>query len=56
MHFGYAGRLSSGSNRVFPFTPPEVSVGEAYCFNAHHLMPVRALSKLVPLEVDTIGD
>ena len=55
MHFGYAGRLSTGGNLAFPFTPPEVSVGEAYRFNAYHLMRVTELESLFPLTVETVG-
>ena len=55
MHFGYAGRLSTAGNLAFPFTPPEVSAGEAYRFNAYHLMRVKELAPLFPLHVETVG-
>jgi hypothetical protein len=32
LHHGYEGRLSTGGNLAFPFTPPEVSIGPAYRF------------------------
>jgi len=38
LHFGYAGRLSTGGNLAFPFTPPEISLGESYKFNVYHIM------------------
>jgi hypothetical protein len=38
LHYGYTGRLSTGGNVAFPFTPPEISVGEAYKFNVYHIM------------------
>ena len=37
LHYGYPGRLSTGGNVAFPFTPPEVSLGTAYRFNVHHI-------------------
>jgi len=55
MHFGYAGRLSTGGNLAFPFTPPEASLGTAYRFNAYHLMRVTELESLFPLTVETVG-
>jgi hypothetical protein len=55
MHFGYAGRLSTGGNLAFPFTPPEASLGTAYRFNAYHLMRVTELESLFPLSVETVG-
>jgi hypothetical protein len=38
LHYGYTGRLPTGGNVAFPFTPPEISVGEAYKFNVYHIM------------------
>ena len=38
LHYGYTGRLSTGGNVAFPFTPPEISEGEAYKFNVSHIM------------------
>ena len=50
LHHGYEGRLSTGGNLAFPFTPPEVSVGTAYRFNIYHLMRADNLDALFPLE------
>jgi uncharacterized protein YunC (DUF1805 family) len=54
LHHGYEGRLSTGGNIAFPFTPPEVSVGPAYRFNVYHLMRAGDLDALFPLEIDTL--
>jgi hypothetical protein len=54
MHHGFPGRLSTGGNLAFPFTPPEVSIGTAYRFNIYHLMRVHNLDALFPLEVETL--
>jgi hypothetical protein len=54
LHHGYEGRLSTGGNLAFPFTPPEVSVGPAYRFNIYHLMRATNLDALFPLEIETL--
>jgi hypothetical protein len=54
LHHGYEGRLSTGGNIAFPFTPPEVSVGPAYRFNVYHLMRAENLDALFPLEIETL--
>lgn len=54
LHHGYEGRLSTGGNLAFPFTPPEVSIGPAYRFNIYHLMRTADLAGLFPLEIETL--
>jgi hypothetical protein len=54
LHHGYAGRLSTGGNLAFPFTPPEVSVGSAYRFNIYHLMNAHDLVEMFPLEIEEL--
>ena len=54
LHHGYEGRLSTGGNLAFPFTPPEVSIGPAYRFNIYHLMRTADLTRLFPLEIETL--
>jgi uncharacterized protein YunC (DUF1805 family) len=54
LHHGYEGRLSTGGNLAFPFTPPEVSVGSAYRFNVYHLMRADDLDALFPLDIETL--
>jgi hypothetical protein len=54
LHHGYEGRLSTGGNLAFPFTPPEVSIGPAYRFNIYHLMRTANLARLFPLEIETL--
>jgi hypothetical protein len=54
LHHGYEGRLSTGGNLAFPFTPPEVSIGPAYRFNIYHLMRTADLVGLFPLEIETL--
>lgn len=46
LHHGYPGRLSTGGNIAFPFTPPEVAIGPAYRFNIYHLMQAHDLDAL----------
>lgn len=54
LHFGYPGRLSTGGNLAFAFTPPEVSVGTAYKFNVYHIMQTTGLDELFPLTVEEL--
>ncbi len=54
LHHGYEGRLSTGGNMAFPFTPPEVSIGPAFRFNIYHLMRTADLNGLFPLEIETL--
>lgn len=54
LHYGYPGRLSTGGNLAFPFTPPEVSLGTAFRFNVYHLMRAHDLQALFPLEIETV--
>jgi hypothetical protein len=55
LHHGYEGRLATAGNLAFPFTPPEVMIGEAYRFNVFHLMDVDDMARLFPVEVETVG-
>jgi len=55
LHHGYEGRLSTAGNLAFPFTPPEVLIGEAYRFNVFHLMELDDSKRLFPVEVETVA-
>jgi hypothetical protein len=55
LHHGYEGRLATAGNLAFPFTPPEVVIGEAYRFNVFHLMEIEDMSRLFPVEVEAVG-
>ena len=55
LHHGYDGRLATAGNLAFPFTPPEVVIGEAYRFNVFHLMDVDDMARLFPAELETVG-
>ena len=54
LHHGYPGRLSTGGNLAFPFTPPEIAVGRAYRFNIFHLVQVDSLDEVFPLHVEEL--
>lgn len=53
LHHGFPGRISTGGNLAFPFTPPEVVTGPAYRFSAYHVMEVDDLPALFPASVET---
>jgi hypothetical protein len=55
LHHGYEGRLATAGNLAFPFTPPEVVIGEAYRFNVFHLMHVDDMARLFPAALETVG-
>ncbi|MBW1695633.1 MAG: acyclic terpene utilization AtuA family protein [Deltaproteobacteria bacterium] len=54
LHFAYPGRLATSGNLAFPFTPPEILVGDTYRFNIYHLMEVDDPLALFPMEVYSI--
>jgi hypothetical protein len=54
LHFGYEGRLSTGGNLAFAFTPPEISVGTAYKFSIYHIMASDRMAELFPLTVESL--
>lgn len=55
LHHGFAGRLSTGGNIAFPFTPPEISAGTAYRFSIYHLTECDDLQMAFPTELVTLG-
>jgi hypothetical protein len=54
LHHGFPGRISTGGNLAFPFTPPELVAGTAYRFCAYHVMRVDALEPLFPVAVEDL--
>lgn len=54
LHYGYEGRLSTGGNLAFAFTPPEISVGTAYRFNVYHIMRSARLEELFPITIEQL--
>ncbi|HSQ05494.1 MAG TPA: acyclic terpene utilization AtuA family protein [Burkholderiales bacterium] len=54
LHHGFAGRISTGGNLAFPFTPPEVVSGTAYRFSVYHVMEVDELAPLFPVTIQEV--
>ena len=54
LHHGFPGRISTGGNLAFPFTPPEVVTGPAYRFSAYHVMEADDLPALFPVSLEEI--
>jgi len=48
LHHGFPGRISTGGNLAFPFTPPEVVAGTAYRFSVYHVMKSTRSSRCFP--------
>ena len=55
LHHGFPGRISTAGNTAFPFTPPELTAGDAYRFSVYHIMNVDALEPLFPVSIEAIG-
>lgn len=53
LHFGFPGRLSTGGNLAFPFTPPEIVAGPAYRFSVYHVAECDDLEAAFPVELVT---
>ena len=54
LHFGFPGRLSTGGNLAFPFTPPEINAGPAYRFSVYHVAECDDLAAAFPVELVTV--
>lgn len=54
LHHGFPGRISTGGNLAFPFTPPEVMAGTAYRFSVYHVMEVDELESLFPVTIENL--
>lgn len=54
LHQGFAGRMSTGGNIAFPFTPPELSTGQAYKFVLYHVMQTDDAAALFPVSVEQL--
>ena len=54
LHHGFPGRLSTGGNIAFPFTPPELGAGTAYRFRLYHVMDTEELASQFPIEVEAV--
>jgi hypothetical protein len=55
LHHGFPGRLSTGGNIAFPFTPPELLASPAYRYTVYHVMESDDLPALFPLEVEQVN-
>ncbi len=54
LHHGFPGRLCTGGNLAFPFTPPELAAGPAYRFALYHLMQAADSAALFPVSVEEV--
>jgi hypothetical protein len=53
LHQGFPGRLSTGGNIAFPFTPPELSAGQAFRYVLYHTLPAPDSELLFPVSIHT---
>lgn len=54
LHYGFKGRLSTGGNIAFPFTPPEVRAGPAWRYRIYHVMDAPDLPALFPMVLEDL--
>ena len=54
LHAGFPGRLSTGGNIAFPFTPPELAAGAAYRYALYHVMPADDAPELFRVSAEDI--
>ena len=55
LHAPFPGRISTAGNLGFPFTPPELTAGDAYRFSVYHIMEVDDLAPLFPVAIRNVG-
>ncbi|WP_203074766.1 acyclic terpene utilization AtuA family protein [Falsiroseomonas ponticola] len=55
LHFGFPGRLSTGGNIAFPFTPPELPAGSAYRYSIYHVAECDDLAGAFPVRMEEAG-
>ena len=55
LHHGFEGRLSTGGNIAFPFTPPEISAGSAYRFTIYHVTECDNLPVIFPVHTENVN-
>ena len=55
LHAPFPGRISTAGNLGFPFTPPELTAGDAYRFSVYHIVAVDDLAPLFPVTMQIIG-
>ena len=52
LHYGYPGRVATGGNLAFPFSPSDFRGGEVYRFSLYHLMTVDDPCELFPISME----
>lgn len=55
LHHGFPGRLSTGGNIAFPFTPPELHANSVYRFSVYHLTECDDLEVIFPVTNETVS-
>ena len=54
LHYGFEGRLSTGGNVAFPFTPAELAAQSAYRFSIYHTTGCDDLAGIFPVESERV--
>lgn len=50
LHCSYPGRVATGGNLAFPYSPSDLRAGEVYRFSIYHLMGVKDPCELFPID------
>ena len=54
LHCAYPGRISTGGNLAFAFTPSEMDAQSAYRFVLYHVMRDAPMDRLFPVEASDL--
>lgn len=55
LHSHFEGRLSTSGNVAFPFSPPDIYVGEAYAFRLNHVVEVDDPLEFYDVNIAEVG-
>lgn len=55
LHHGFPGRLSTGGNIAFPFTPPELDANTVFRFSIYHLTECDDLAAIFPVLTEQVS-
>ena len=54
LHSHFEGRLCISGNVAFPFSPPDIPVGEVYRFVLHHVLEPNDPYELFPIQYEEV--
>lgn len=55
LHYPLEGRINSGGNLAFPYSPSDISVGDVYTLSVYHLLENVDSGEIASLELETLA-